>query len=430
MQALFFGAILIALNGFVGCVASSEDQEQNESTNPGATENTDPGTAGQSVPAAETSDSGGVDTGEVTDGTGVGPACELSSEPFGASEIWLVASGPATDLSDPTLFLGGVGTTLSNVELILDPFAGTVCSGFGPESIVTFDGATISIESTFVNDSLSGIFPSDDFADETDDPVEAETCSIRLTGTVEPCGTAIFVPFPSDVFDVQVSGTATISGAEHEVSIPLQLMRVRIPEPLACVEPPTSLVGTSWSISNVNYLDFSRVTFDGSDMVSVAVSGEGEALNSASVFVSVRPEAVDGAEDDFSPDLDCFASMPTGSVRFDGTTLELVVQLSAAPEDDAVVIDGEVFPINDTTGDFIHSTPTACTIRFSGTMTECGIYSSFPFLGFASPPTTFVRFDGDGSIEHADGAIALETLYLIPNGFGGSVVADDVSAVP
>lgn len=400
----------------------------------------------------------------------------VESTPFPESELWILGSDTTTGQSNLAyLSMSGVGDLLFGLEVTTNVLTGAGCSveSVFPTGVpidpneptderdvsFSFDGQTMRVSAEGRN-SMSG-----------------EQCSIAFTAVVAQRG-AVQVLFGFNAFDVTVQGQPTVNG-QPVTFAPLQLNRVRQPQPIACDHPTTSLEGLTWSIGNMDPSSFPLppVPGDESELINLNIFGDSNQVFDLGLAVGFEGTS-------------CFGG--SGTISFDGRTLVIEAQSGndsfpeeppgfdddlPIPGDDGFITDiyEENPSCNDTcififdgkcddgregaaTGSCAPGTdcsdcgpagPTnappasiarffgpkrapdrqvrpgdpggICTISFTGTVSECGIILPPILVGGGGSATESIRIEGTGRYTTPDGQTGeVNTLYLQPQrGFGG-----------
>ncbi len=392
----------------------------------------------------------------------------VESTPFPESELWILGSDTTTGRSNLAyLSMSGVGDRLFGLSVTTDVLTGAGCS---VESIVP-TGAPI--DPTGPSDQRDVSFSFDgqtmQIRAEGLDSVSGEPCSIAFTATVAQRGTAQ-VLFGFNAFDVTAQGQPTVNG-QPVTFAPLQLNRVRQPQPIVCDNPTTSLEGLTWSLSNMNpsSIPLPPNPRDDSELTNLNIFGDSTQVLDLSLAVGFEGSS-------------CFGG--TGTISFDGRTLVIEAQSGndsfpegpPIPEFDQFTDNYAEDPSCNDTCIFIHdgkcddgretaatgscapgtdcsdcgsagptNTPPAsmgrffgpkrapnrqvrpgdpggiCTISFTGSVAECGIFLPPILVGGGASATESIRIEGTGRYTTPDGRIGeVNTLYLQPQrGAGG-----------
>ena len=162
-----------------------------------------------------------------------GSECDDGHVPFlplDESEVWFISTRLLGPEADTQLMIFGVGETAGGVILELDLFLGSGYASFGDDITFSITDTSISLEATLEDYEAGG--PS----------------SLTLTGTIGSCGHDTLGLL---VFDIAGEATGTIAGAPFSVD-GLQLLRIPFPESPPCDNPPVSLEGLEWSLSNAD----------------------------------------------------------------------------------------------------------------------------------------------------------------------------------
>jgi hypothetical protein len=363
--------------------------------------------------------------------------------------------------------MSGVGDLLFGLEVTTNVLTGAGCS---VESIVPTgvpigpNESTDEREVSFSFDGRTMRVRAEGF-----DSVSQGPCSIAFTATVAQRG-AVQVLFGFNTFDVTAQGQPTVNG-QPVTFAPLQLNRIRQPQPIVCDNPTMSLEGLTWSIGNVapSSTLLPPVPRDETELTNLNILGDSNQVFDLSLAVGLEGTS-------------CFGG--TGVISFDGRTLVIEAQSGDSvfpeeppiPEFDQFTDNYAEDPSCNDTCIFIHSgacddgregaatglcapgtdcsdcgpagTPDAspaslarffgpkrapnrqvrpggpggiCTISFTGTVAECGIYLPPILVGGSASASESIRIEGTGQYTTADGRTGeVNTLYLRPeHGFGG-----------
>lgn len=367
----------------------------------------------------------------------------VTSAPFAEGEGWILTSDTTTGQPGLAYFtMNGAGNLVSNIEVVTDVLTNDHCSiqspdsaseGFNPASPspysidFEFDGASMRVSASSQGDEFT------------------PGCSVEFTASVARSG-AEQALLGFNVFDVSIPGQALVSGKPVRFA-PLQLNRVRTPRPIACEESPTSLVGLSWTISNVKPGTATVLPVPlSAEATGVGISGFDETISSVNLVGGGRAGcngsagtfSFDGTNLSFESSFAPFEPPPpdpncndTCEFAFDGQCDDgrESAATSTCPAGSDCTDCGPLAPQppspeepqdgNGGSGQLPDvEPPQTCSVTFSGKIAECGIFLS-PIVGL-SGATEVLRIEGVGSFTDGENSGELTTVYLTIYRGGGA----------